>query len=285
LLRVILEACNMNTPGLYYYNARYYDPQIGRFISADTFVQWSSGFNVVSSPLTVNIIPQGLGTVNAPQGNYPEFTMQSPVNPQNLNRYSYVVNNPINYTDPYGYWTKMIPFSIDLGIFNIYASGSLSLIWDDNGNWAIVESASVSVTSVSAVVNITGGYQYTDADTIWDILYGPSQISLSVEVGAGPSGAIEVITDINGEYSGIGVDVGLGGGFSISGKVDVYTNVLISNRSLERLTNIDVTLFGLFLNGEINQQTYVNFYLYSYWYDIDPSELFLWILMEMSQDE
>jgi RHS repeat-associated protein len=52
--------------GLYYYNARYYDPEIGRFIQADT------------------IVP-------------------NPANPQSLNRYSYVLNNPLKYTDPTGH--------------------------------------------------------------------------------------------------------------------------------------------------------------------------------------
>ncbi len=51
--------------GLYYYGARYYDPQLGRFISADTIVQ-------------------------------------APYDPQSLNRYSYCNNNPINYVDPTG---------------------------------------------------------------------------------------------------------------------------------------------------------------------------------------
>jgi RHS repeat-associated protein len=51
--------------GLYYYGARYYDPDIGRFISADTIV--------------------------------PGFS-----NPQAFNRYSYAVNNPLRYTDPTG---------------------------------------------------------------------------------------------------------------------------------------------------------------------------------------
>lgn len=53
--------------GLYYYGGRYYDPEISRFISPDPFVQ-------------------------------------SPDNPQNLNRYSYVLNNPQNYIDPSGYF-------------------------------------------------------------------------------------------------------------------------------------------------------------------------------------
>jgi RHS repeat-associated protein len=54
--------------GLLYYGARYYDPALGRFISADT------------------VVP-GAG------------------NPQNLNRYAYVRNNPLRYTDPTGHWT------------------------------------------------------------------------------------------------------------------------------------------------------------------------------------
>ena len=51
--------------GLYYYGARYYDPQLGRFIQPDTIVQ-------------------------------------SPDDPQTLNRYSYCGNNPLNFTDPTG---------------------------------------------------------------------------------------------------------------------------------------------------------------------------------------
>ncbi|MDA8215406.1 MAG: hypothetical protein M0Z64_09055 [Nitrospiraceae bacterium] len=52
--------------GLYYYNARYYDPILGRFISADTIV-----------------------------GN--------PRDPQDLNRYTYAGNNPLIYIDPSGH--------------------------------------------------------------------------------------------------------------------------------------------------------------------------------------
>lgn len=51
--------------GLYYYGARYYDPEIGRFISADSIV--------------------------------PDFS-----DPQSLNRYSYCRNNPVILTDPSG---------------------------------------------------------------------------------------------------------------------------------------------------------------------------------------
>ena len=58
--------------GLYYYHARYYDPQLGRFIQPDS------------------VVP-------------------SPIDPQTLNRYSYCVNNPLNLTDPDGhsFWNKV----------------------------------------------------------------------------------------------------------------------------------------------------------------------------------
>ena len=52
--------------GLYYFNARYYDPVIGRFISADTIVPGA-------------------------------FSAQS------LNRYSYVANSPLKHNDPSGH--------------------------------------------------------------------------------------------------------------------------------------------------------------------------------------
>ncbi|MCB8951493.1 MAG: hypothetical protein H6650_05715 [Ardenticatenales bacterium] len=52
--------------GLIYFNARYYLPGIGRFVSADTIV--------------------------------PDVT-----NPQSFNRYSYVLGNPLRYSDPTGH--------------------------------------------------------------------------------------------------------------------------------------------------------------------------------------
>jgi len=56
----------LDTSGLYYYGARYYDPEIGRFITADSIVQ-------------------------------------NPLDPQTLNRYTYCRNNPLIYTDPTGH--------------------------------------------------------------------------------------------------------------------------------------------------------------------------------------
>ena len=52
--------------GLSFYNARWYDPKLGRFLSADT------------------IVPNA-------------------ANPQDLNRFSYVRNNPLRFVDPSGH--------------------------------------------------------------------------------------------------------------------------------------------------------------------------------------
>ena len=58
--------------GLMDYNARYYNPRLGRFISADS------------------IVPE-------------------PGNPQALNRYSYVNNSPVRYDDPSGHGAPLPP--------------------------------------------------------------------------------------------------------------------------------------------------------------------------------
>ncbi len=60
------QVIDADSTGLLFFNARYYDGALGRFISADT------------------LVPQ-------------------PGNPQSLNRYSFVLNAPTKYTDPSGH--------------------------------------------------------------------------------------------------------------------------------------------------------------------------------------
>lgn len=59
----------LDDSGLYYFGARYYDPDLGRFITADP-------------------------------------TIQRPTDPQDMNRYAYCRNNPVNLIDPTGYGWK-----------------------------------------------------------------------------------------------------------------------------------------------------------------------------------
>ena len=95
--------------GLYYYGARYYDPGLGRFITADTVVQ-------------------------------------SPSNPQTLNRYSYCGNNPVNRIDPTGHsWLK-----------NIFKS--LNKVFDKVVHWL------EKVTNSKWYVNVEVGQSYQFQD-------------------------------------------------------------------------------------------------------------------------
>jgi RHS repeat-associated protein len=73
-----------SSTGLYYYNARYYDPHLGRFIQPDTLVP-------------------------------------DPLNPQAWNRFSYVYNNPTSYVDPSGHDGILVPLRIFGGAFLIGA--------------------------------------------------------------------------------------------------------------------------------------------------------------------
>lgn len=59
----------VDSAGLVHMGGRIYDPGLGRFLAADPFIQ-------------------------------------NPQNQQSLNRYSYVWNNPLTYTDPSGYFVK-----------------------------------------------------------------------------------------------------------------------------------------------------------------------------------
>jgi RHS repeat-associated protein len=80
---------------LYDYNARYYSPLMGRFISADS------------------IVPE-------------------PGNPQDLNRYAYVLGNPVRYTDPSGHAPR--PDNLIAGMFGIKFTG----VWQAEHRQAVV---------------------------------------------------------------------------------------------------------------------------------------------------
>ncbi len=73
-------------------NARLYDPTIGRFLSADSYIQ-------------------------------------APYDTQSFNRYSYVMNNPLKYTDPSGFEAT------DLGIIHVVADPWPGFSWEEVTWW------------------------------------------------------------------------------------------------------------------------------------------------------
>jgi len=92
--------------GLLDYHARYYDPLLARFLSADS------------------IVP-------------------SPSSPQSLNRYSYCLGNPVKYVDPTGHFTEQAIFDY---LLNLYGderrAGAILSKWrGDTEWWAMISAA------------------------------------------------------------------------------------------------------------------------------------------------
>jgi len=78
---------SVQSAGIVHMKGRIYDPELGRFLQADPFVQ-------------------------------------APDNSQSLNRYSYVLNNPLSYTDPSGFFVKALVTDIFPAVFSIVGCAS-----------------------------------------------------------------------------------------------------------------------------------------------------------------
>jgi RHS repeat-associated protein len=74
---------------LLYDHARSYDPVLGRFISPDTLVPGAGALTAAPHDATATTAWRSAATTG-------------PQNPQEINRYSYALNNPMRYTDPSG---------------------------------------------------------------------------------------------------------------------------------------------------------------------------------------
>ena len=131
--------------GLYDYHARYYHPALGRFISADTLVP-------------------------------------SPGDPQSLNRYAYVRNNPLKYTDPSGHalWAGE-----DIAQeFDLYTANPMGRGWNAHDTEVVAWTAGTLFVGAGAEALVATGAAADAASAVsWKVAVWASHHPLQAIVG------------------------------------------------------------------------------------------------------
>jgi len=112
---LLVEKCTVRAP--VHMNGRVYDPELGRFLSADPFVQSEGDL-------------------------------------QNYNRYSYVLNNPLSYTDPSGHFISLLA-----GLFFKFG-----LEWTGVQLW-------LGVAAAAATEVVLAGGSFIDAVTAFGVSF------------------------------------------------------------------------------------------------------------------
>jgi len=169
--------------GLYYAQARYYDAEIGRFISSD--------------PLTWK--PN-------------EFMNRFGRLPQGMNQYSYTINNPIILIDPNGEEAYEIGFSLSFSWLHFGGIWGKGLAWDNSGGRAKYSSIGGSLGSSKDVipkVNIGIDFSYKPlANTVNDL-----DIDKSTDVEVCYYGCVSIPSPtraIDGSLDELSIGYGLG---------------------------------------------------------------------------
>ena len=179
--------------GLDYFNARYYDPALGRFISADIYVQ-------------------------------------SPFDPQALNRYSYVENNPIIYIDPTGHFTWKHPFRHPFsGVGKFFNTKTLIEV-------AITAVAFYAAGQFIFLEKITAPFDQAFIHTFAGAISGVASGAVSGG-NMGKSGLIGAVSAGSSEYAGHFIPQGFGyqlGGQSLVGGVTGGLASEISGNGFEK---------------------------------------------------
>jgi len=174
--------------GLYYFGARYYEPRMSRWISADNYIA-----NGKYLPLGNNKKLSGMGGV---------------FNTINLDAYHYAGQNPVKFLDPDGNETKSYGLFGDIG-FIVGTGCSIQMIIDDDGNYGFSASYSIAVSAPNASLHV--GAEKTSADTMYDTSGSSTSVSFSGSTVVGVSGALEY-SNLDGSGHGLKVSAGAAAG-------------------------------------------------------------------------
>lgn len=168
---------------LIYLRARYYEPSLGRFVSADPY--WGR----LQEPITQN-------------------------------RYIYVKNNPLQNTDPTGLDTTFSQSCVSAGVVGYGGSICLSSHSDPSGNRAIVWSLDGATTS-GAGVDIAFLKGYTNASNIFQVI-DDRNVTVTVDMNptaiGGTYGKV-YSQDWSGTVGGINLTEGVGASGSVSTEI------------------------------------------------------------------
>jgi len=185
---------------LYHMGARMYDPELGRFISPDS------------------IIP-------------------NPADPQSLNRYSYVYNSPLKYTDPSGHEPISIIIAIGIVLFKAVDYGWTAYdAWQSSLTFSNPNATDAEKAAAAANLAMTAAFEAAEPDDLLPVglplddlarhgvlKYGDEAIQYGDEVIAGGSETYRAVSnnwpfnwkptkgDIAGNPAGLSCSVGCEG--------------------------------------------------------------------------
>jgi RHS repeat-associated protein len=185
----------VDAPELYYYRARYYDPTIKRFISED---------------------PIGFAS-----GDY--------------NFYRYVRNSPVNYVDPWGYWTAGISLNLSGSAFGYGGTLGLNFVMDNHGNFSqqlIIGGG--GNTNISAGLSLD--VEFANAECVSDLTGAGYQTGIDFSLPKFLRPRIPIFAEfgvfgghVNGKGNYTGLYGGLGIGISVmKGSHSLYKTHTIS---------------------------------------------------------
>ncbi|SMN17254.1 Rhs family protein [uncultured Candidatus Thioglobus sp.] len=212
--------------GFIHMNGRVYDPSIGRFLSADTYIQ-------------------------------------DPYNTQSYNRYSYVINNPLKYTDPSGNFfgivlslisavaTKAMIAAIGVELLltkiAIAYAVSYTVSYAATGNAKAAQGAGLAAGLFMGIGGLRGGKMGVDGK----MQHNPGWESGSMKTLAAHGLAGGIVQDRMGGSFGAGFLAGSVGSYLGSSGNAANTSELVTNTITDAVVGGTVSVIGggKFANG------------------------------------